>query len=115
MSKILLLTPRLTEKTVALARNKNVYVFDVPKKANKHQIAEAVKAQFNVTPTDVNTIQNKPKPKGTLYKGRKFVKGSRSAVKKGYVELKKGDKIAVFLAAAEEPAETPKAKKESGK
>ena len=52
--KDLFLKPRLSEQTYALAQKERVYVFDVPKEANKHTIARAVAAQFDVKVETVN-------------------------------------------------------------
>jgi large subunit ribosomal protein L23 len=84
-----LMSPHLTEKSVALGE-RNVYTFEVHKDANKHQVRDAVKALYNVTPVKVNIVNKKP---------AKRLQGSRgkmvhvSGIKKAYVYLAKGDTI----------------------
>jgi len=82
-----ILGPRITEKASILAE-RNVYVFDVAKTANKLQIKNAVKALYKVMPLSVNTVVEKPKK--IVQRGKV---GTRGGGKKAYVELKKGDKI----------------------
>lgn len=81
--------PRVTEKA-AYATERNVYVFNVTMKANKIQIFDAVKAQYNVTPVKVAIVVSKPK--ATTFQGRP---GKQSGFKKAYVTLKKGDTIEI--------------------
>jgi large subunit ribosomal protein L23 len=90
----LLLIPRLTDKTYALSKQ-NVYVFNVPKGANKNDIAAAVATQYSVTVEDVNIIIVKGKAKQTVRRG-KAVQGRGRDVKKAYITLAEGSKIAVF-------------------
>ena len=52
MSKTITLRPRLSEKTYGQSE-KRVYVVDIPKGANKHTVARAVEAQFEVKVTKV--------------------------------------------------------------
>lgn len=81
--------PRITEKA-AYATERNVYVFNVEMKANKIQILDAVKAQYNVTPVKVAIVVSKPK--ATTFRG---YAGKQSGFKKAYVTLKKGDTIEI--------------------
>ncbi len=81
--------PRITEKAIAQNDN-NVYTFVVRKNANKHQVSDAVKALYNVTPVKVNIVNKKPALRHVGSRGRdKHVAG----MKKAYVYLKKGDTI----------------------
>ncbi len=105
MADSLVLKPRVSEQTYAHSA-KGVYVFDVPKAANKHQITEAVQKTFKVTVTDVRTATIKGKKK-RLYKNRKFENGQRSDIKKAYVQVKSGDSIPVFAALEEEQDQKP--------
>jgi len=84
-----LMRPHVTEKASASAE-KGVYVFRVSLDAGKHEIAEAVRAMYKVTPVKV-TIVTMP-TKHTFVKGRL---GVRAKGKKAYVHLKKGEKIEV--------------------
>src|SRR5579859_809599 len=105
MSKTTLLRPRLSEKTYGLALSKTVYVFDVPADANKHTVAAAVAAQFEVSVVEVNIVNVKGKAKRTIRKGGRAVAGQRSDIKKAYVRLKDGDKLPFF----DEPEQDKKA------
>lgn len=82
-----LLRPRITEKASQLAEN-HVYVFEIRQKANKKEVADAVKNIYKVTPLKVR-ITNLP-AKTVFSRGKK---GVQSAVKKAVVYLKEGDKI----------------------
>lgn len=110
-AKTLVLRPRLSEKTFGLASSRTVYVFDVPKAANKHAVSAAVAAQFEVTVMDVNILNSKGKPKSSPRKGHRPVQGQRSDFKKAYVTLKEGDKLPFF----DEPEADKKSKKEAKK
>lgn len=82
-----LLRPHITEKASMLAE-KNVYVFEVRPRANKHEVISAIKSVYNVTPTRVHIV-NLPAKK-VFSRGKK---GMRSGLKKAMVYLKHGDKI----------------------
>jgi large subunit ribosomal protein L23 len=111
MSKTTLLKPRLSEKTYGLAKVKNVYVFDVPADANKHVVAEAVEAQFEVKVADVNITNIKGKVKRLIRKGGRPVMGQRSDLKKAYVTLAEGQHLPFF----DEPEEDKKDAKKADK
>jgi large subunit ribosomal protein L23 len=96
MEKTILLRPRLSEKTFGLATTSTVYVFDVPASANKHTVAKAVAAQFDVTVVDVNILNWKGKAKRTVRKGGRAVAGQQSDRKKAYVTLKEGQSLPFF-------------------
>ena len=88
--------PRKTEKayTQSLA---NVYVFDVPRSANKKQIADAVKTQFDVTVTGVKTLVQAGKAiRYSRGKNRYPGTTQRKDSKKAYVTLAEGSSIQVF-------------------
>jgi large subunit ribosomal protein L23 len=104
MSMTTLLRPRLSEKTYGLGVTKNVYAFDVPHDANKHTVAAAVEAQFEVKVTAVNITNIKGKPKRVIRKGGRPIMGSRSDIKKAYVTLAEGQHLPFF----DEPAEDDK-------
>ncbi len=90
--------PRISEKTYAQAQN-GMYVFDVPVRANKQQITDAVAKQYDVTVVDVNTVLAKGKVKKSYRKGGSPVVGKRNDVKKAYVRLAEGQTIPVFAEA----------------
>ncbi len=103
MSKSLILKPRLNEKTYSLSTGR-VYVFDVDKSANKHLIARAVEAQFDVKVVSVNTTTQKGKLKRTMSLNGKRMKnsyGHRSTVKRAYVTLAEGNSLPFFEAVEE--------------
>jgi large subunit ribosomal protein L23 len=104
MDKSIALLPRVSEKSYQLSESQNVYVFVVPKSANKITVKSAVKAQFNVEVTNVRIANLPSKPKrSTRAGGRKVSKGIQPGVKKAYVTLKKGDSIPVFATEDEKP------------
>ena len=107
--KDLILKPRISEKAYGLSQAPGIktYIFVVPTDANKHTIARAISAQYEVTVTSVRTITSKGKSKQIYRKGRRPVAGVRSDIKKAYVTLKAGDILPLFI---EEAAEDAKAK-----
>lgn len=86
----ILIRPLITEHSTDLMQD-NKFVFVVDKRANKIQIAQAVKEIFNVTVEDVNTINVKGK---TKRRGRQV--GKTSSYKKAIVKLAPGDSIEFF-------------------
>lgn len=84
--------PILTEKTDIL-RDNNQYVFEVDRKANKHQIKEAIEVIFDVRVESVNTMIMKPKLRRM---GRKAVV-TQPAWKRAVVTLAPGERIQEFF------------------
>lgn len=82
--------PRSTEKSI-IATDKNKYVFNVEKKANKDNLRQEILKTYKVTPTKINII-NIP-ARTVMRKGRE---GTISGFKKAIITLKKGDKIDVL-------------------
>jgi len=104
MSKTIALRPRLNEKTYALAE-KRVYVFDVGGSVNKHSVARAVEAQFEVKVAEVNTLNVRGKAKRIVsLTGKRMVnaEGRRNDIKKAYVTLAEGYSLPFFNAIEEE-------------
>ncbi len=104
MSKTITLKPRLNEKTYTQAASR-VYVFDVDRSVNKHSIARAVEAQFEVKVTAVNTTNITGKAKRIISingKRMKNAQGSRSDFKKAYVTLAEGNALPFFDAVEQE-------------
>ena len=115
MSKEIVLIPRLSEKSFAQSQLIRTYAFVVPKSTNKHEVARAVEAQFEVTVTDVNITNVKGKAKRSISaKGRRVANGSQSDFKKAYVTLAEGFSLAVF-GAEEETKEDKKAREAAEK
>jgi large subunit ribosomal protein L23 len=105
MDKTIVLKPRMSEKSYRLSQVANTYVFDVSGDVNKHNVARAVAAQFDVTVADVNITNVKGKPARVIAKGgRRVSRGHRSDYKKAYVTLAKGNKLPFFEAIEEEEA-----------
>lgn len=109
MSKLTLIRPRVSEKAYATSQN-GVYVFIVPSSANKHEVAAAVKAQYDVEVVSVNIVVQKGKAV-RFYRAGKFENGTRSDFKKAYVRLAEGLSLPIF--AAEDQAAEPEAKEEA--
>jgi large subunit ribosomal protein L23 len=108
MDKSIVLKPRLSEKTYGLSRT-NVYVFDVAGDVNKHSVARAVAAQFDVEVTKVNIANIDGKSARVISKkGRRVSNGHRNDIKKAYVTLAKGSSLPFFDAAEEADAEEVK-------
>lgn len=107
--KYMTLKPRVSEKAYALSEKGNTYIFDVPTDANKHDIAKAVAAQYEVK---VNAVRIAAVPgkavRSYRNRGRKSISGQRSDLRKAYVTLNEGDKLPIFAA-----VETPDAPKET--
>ena len=82
-----LVKPRITERAAVLSEKK-VYVFEVAEKANKKQIAEAIKIKFGVVPVKVNVVITNAK--AIVRRGRLATKPS---FKKAYVYLNQSDTI----------------------
>jgi large subunit ribosomal protein L23 len=117
MSKTVFLRPRLNEKTYALS-NKGVYVFDVDGSVNKHTVARAVEAQFDVKVTEVNTSNMKGKAKRIIsINGKRMVnaEGKRPNFKKAYVTLAEGQSLPFFDAVEEAAEQEQKAQEQFDK
>ena len=86
----ILIKPLITERGTDLMQD-NKFVFVVDKRANKIQIAQAVKEVFNVTVEAVNTMNVKGK---TKRRGRTV--GKTNSYKKAIVKLAEGQTIELF-------------------
>ncbi|MEA2715643.1 MAG: large subunit ribosomal protein [Candidatus Parcubacteria bacterium] len=82
-----IIRPRITEKSGILSQG-GVYTFEIARKANKAEVARAVKVLYRVTPVKIAVI-NTP-TKSVFVKGRK---GTVAGFKKAVVTVKKGEKI----------------------
>ncbi len=93
------LTPHLTEKTYALAKDLNTYIFKAEKSLNKVQIKAMIETEYEVEVTDLRTMIAKGKQARSIRiksrSGRRF-NGRRKTLKKAYVTLKAGDVIPAF-------------------
>lgn len=115
MYKTLVLKPRMSEKAYRLSETQRTYVFDVDSAANKHNITQAVIAQFQVSVADVRIVIVKGKTKRTVRKGGRAINGRRSDVKKAYVTLKEGDSLPIFAAVEEAEEKEKKAAEKAEK
>jgi len=84
--------PILTEKS-DYQRDDNQYVFEVDRRANKHQIKSAVEMLFDVEVLAVNTMIVKPKRRRL---GRKTIT-TQPAWKRAVVTLAPGERIQEFF------------------
>jgi large subunit ribosomal protein L23 len=84
-----IIKPRITEKSVQQGE-KNVYTFIVRRDASKHDVKDAIKAIYNVTPVKVNIVNKTPRQFMSRSRGRSI---SEKGMKKAYVYLKAGDRI----------------------
>ena len=85
----IILRPRITEKA-ALQHDSNVYTFEIRQDATKHDVRDAVKELWNVTPTKINIVKQTPREHFSRFRGRR---SKVSGLKKAYIYLKKGDRI----------------------
>jgi len=86
-----LTSPRLSEKAM-MATDRNVYVFNVSPRANKKQIAEAIKMKYDVVPEKIRVTKIARK---AVRNPRTGIPGVKGGGKKAYVYLKEGDSINV--------------------
>ena len=96
MTAPILVTPVTTEKAYGQSQ-KNVYVFSVPKSANKQQIKDAVQTQYGVTIVAIKTLVQSGKAI-RFSRGKNKYPGTtkRTDSKKAYVTLDAGSSINVF-------------------
>jgi large subunit ribosomal protein L23 len=98
----ILVTPVTTEKAYGQSQ-KNVYVFNVPLKANKNEILAAVESQYEVKVAAIKTlVQSGKSIRFSRGKNRYPGTTTRQDSKKAYVTLAAGSSLAIF----EQPAES---------
>jgi large subunit ribosomal protein L23 len=88
----IIIRPIITEKMTADSEKFNRYGFIVDPKANKLQIAEAVKEMYGVTVEKVNTMNYAGKKKSRYTKAG-VISGKTNAYKKAIVEVAEGESI----------------------
>lgn len=93
MNPYIIKNPIITEKTIDLAKSKNIYTFEVEKSSNKHQIKETVELLYPVAVTNVRTVMMQANYRKT---GKRRMLSSVGRTKKAFVTLKQGDTIALF-------------------
>jgi large subunit ribosomal protein L23 len=108
LTKMLALKPRVSEKAYALSEASNTYIFEVPKDANKFDVAAAVASQYAVSVTSVR-VAGVPGKAVRSYRnrGRRSINSTRSDIRKAYVTLKAGDKLPIFAAVEESEGPNP--------
>ena len=100
----ILVTPVTTEKAYGQSQ-KNVYVFNVPLKANNNEILAPVESQYEVNVAAIKTlVQSGKSIRFSRGKNRFPGTTTRSDSKKAYVTLAAGSSLAIF----EQPAEEEK-------
>jgi len=85
--------PLITEKTLELANEQNIYTFEVDYKATKTQIAAMIEQLFEVEVERVNT-QIAPSKRRRV--GPKRTEKLSTTNKKALVKLKSGQSIELF-------------------
>lgn len=95
---IVLKRPIITEKSMKLAQS-GLYVFEVDKDATKPAVAKAVAEKFNVKVLEVKVLNVKGKVKQQRRVRKVY---NLSGFKKALVQVKKGEKIAIFETPKEE-------------
>jgi ribosomal protein L23 len=98
----ILVTPVTTEKAYGQSQ-KNIYVFNVPVKANKNEILDAIEAQYGVKIAAIKTLIQSGKAV-RFSRGKNRIPGTttRSDSKKAYVTLAAGSSLAIFEQPTEE-------------
>ena len=86
----IIIEPVVTEKT-NIMRETHKYVFKVDSRANKHQIMDAVRRQFNVHPLACNVLRTSRKPKRVRYR-----LGYTASWKKAIITIAPDEKIGIF-------------------
>jgi len=94
MRKVLI-RPIVTEKMNDISEGEGKYGFMVDVKANKIEIADAIKQKFNVEVVDVNTMRYKGKRKTQFTKRGRF-EGKKPQFKKAIIKLKEGQTIDLY-------------------
>ena len=85
-----IIEPVVTEKT-NIMRESHKYVFKVDSRANKFQIMDAVRKQFNVHPLKCNVLRTSTKPKRVRYR-----LGYTASWKKAIITISPDEKIGIF-------------------
>ena len=85
--------PVITEKSNFQSDVLGQYTFEVDRRANKHQVKDAVETVFGVTVENVRII-NMPAKRVRRYGRREVVR--RIGWKKAVVKLAPGDRIEIF-------------------
>ena len=92
-----IVSPVVTEKTTEQMES-NLYTFVVNERSNKHEIARAVEALWDVKVTDVRTMRYPGKSKRAMLgrMARNWDLGRTPSFKKAVVQLVDGDQIEFY-------------------
>ncbi len=92
-----IVSPVVTEKTTE-QMEASLYTFVVNERANKHEIARAVEALWDVKVQDVRTMRYPGKAKRALLgrMAKNWNLGRRASYKKAVVQLAQGDEIEFY-------------------
>ncbi|HQM16111.1 MAG TPA: 50S ribosomal protein L23 [Candidatus Woesebacteria bacterium] len=93
MKTSLIRKPLITEKTLKLANEQNVFAFEVDVAATKTQIVAAIEDLFEVKVLQINTVVN---PSDRTRSGKRRTKGLSPVTKKALVKLSAGQTIDLF-------------------
>jgi len=93
--KKILIRPLVTEKMTELGEKEKKYGFVVDIRANKIQIAQAIKEKFDVHVVNINTIRLKGKSKTQFTRKGRFT-GKTPRLKKAIITLKEDETIDLF-------------------
>ncbi|MGI9627970.1 MAG: 50S ribosomal protein L23 [Longimicrobiales bacterium] len=93
-----IMRPVVTEKTSEQMEAQSLYTFIVNKNSNKHQIADAVEALWDVKVKDVRTMRYAGKAKRALLgrMAKNWNLGRVPSFKKAIVQLADGDHIELY-------------------
>jgi len=93
-----IVSPVVTEKTTEQMELENLYTFVVNRDSNKHEIAYAVEALWDVKVRDVRTMRYAGKTKRALLgrMAKNWNLGRRPSWKKAIVQLAEGDQIELY-------------------
>ncbi len=86
----IIIEPVVTEKS-NIMRETHKYTFKVDSRANKYQIMDAVRRQYNVHPLACNVMRTATKPKRVRYRP-----GYTSSWKKAIITIAPEEKITIF-------------------
>ncbi len=93
-----IVSPVVTEKTSEQMEFESLYTFVVNKDSNKHEIARAVEALWDVKVRDVRTMRYAGKAKRALLgrMAKNWDLGRRPSWKKAVVQLAEGEQIELY-------------------
>jgi len=93
-----IVSPVVTEKTSEQMELESLYTFVVNKDSNKHEIARAVEALWDVKVRDVRTMRYAGKAKRALLgrMAKNWDLGRRPSWKKAVVQLAEGEQIELY-------------------